>query len=161
SARHLACERKAMTLFATHYFELTELAEQIAGVVNVHLDALEHNNEIAFLHQVKEGAASKSYGLAVASLAGVPQIVIEQAKAKLQQLETGSANSSCEGVQRELFSMQQVISTSSQPIAQETQQFAVQKKLFDELSSIDPDALTPRDALAALYRLKALQEETV
>ncbi|MGL4826273.1 MAG: DNA mismatch repair protein MutS [Vibrionaceae bacterium] len=161
SARHLACERKAMTLFATHYFELTELAEQIAGVVNVHLDALEHNNEIAFLHQVKEGAASKSYGLAVASLAGVPQIVIEQAKAKLQQLETGSANSSGDSVQRELFCMQQAINTSSQPIAQETRQSAVQKKLFDELSTIDPDALTPRDALAALYRLKALQEETV
>ncbi|MGL5250989.1 MAG: hypothetical protein ACRC7P_07920, partial [Enterovibrio sp.] len=95
------------------------------------------------------------------SLAGVPQIVIEQAKAKLQQLETGSANSSGDSVQRELFAMQQAINTSSQPAAQETQQSAVQKKLFDELSTIDPDALTPRDALAALYRLKALQEETV
>ena len=74
---------RSLTLFATHYFELTALPEQLEGIANIHLDALEHNNTIAFMHAVQDGAASKSYGLAVAALAGVPQSVIKLAKQKL------------------------------------------------------------------------------
>lgn len=73
SAEWLADKLKAMTLFATHYFELTELATMMEGLANVHLDAVEHGDDIAFMHAVQEGAASKSYGLAVAGLAGVPK----------------------------------------------------------------------------------------
>lgn len=82
---------RSLTLFATHYFELTALPEQLEGIVNIHLDALEHNNSIAFMHAVQDGAASKSYGLAVAALAGVPQSVIKLAKQKLTQLEKTQA----------------------------------------------------------------------
>lgn len=87
SAEWLAKEIGAMTLFATHYFELTELPNVLPHLANVHLDAVEHGDGIAFMHAVQEGAASKSYGLAVAGLAGVPKPVIKNARAKLQQLE--------------------------------------------------------------------------
>ncbi|GAM67316.1 DNA mismatch repair protein mutS [Vibrio sp. JCM 19236] len=87
SAEWLASQINALTLFATHYFELTELPAQIDGLANVHLDAVEHGDEIAFMHAVQEGAASKSYGLAVAALAGVPKSVIKQARQKLSLLE--------------------------------------------------------------------------
>lgn len=90
-AEWLAKKTRSLTLFATHYFELTALPEQIEGIANIHLDALEHNNTIAFMHAVQDGAASKSYGLAVAALAGVPQSVIKLAKQKLHQLEKLSA----------------------------------------------------------------------
>ena len=86
-AEWLAKKTRSLTLFATHYFELTALPEQIEGIANIHLDALEHNNTIAFMHAVQDGAASKSYGLAVAALAGVPQSVIKLAKQKLHQLK--------------------------------------------------------------------------
>ncbi len=86
-AENLANRIKAMTLFATHYFELTTLPEKMEGVVNVHLDALEHGDTIAFMHSVQDGAASKSYGLAVAALAGVPREVIKRARQKLRELE--------------------------------------------------------------------------
>jgi hypothetical protein len=81
-----------MTLFATHYFELTQLPEKMEGVANVHLDALEHGDTIAFMHTVQDGAASKSYGLAVAALAGVPKEVIKRARQKLRELESLSPN---------------------------------------------------------------------
>ena len=87
SAEWLANQINAMTLFATHYFELTELPNQLPTLANVHLDAVEHGDSIAFMHAVQEGAASKSYGLAVAGLAGVPKAVIKNARAKLTQLE--------------------------------------------------------------------------
>ncbi len=90
-AEWLAKKTRSLTLFATHYFELTALPEKIEGIANIHLDALEHNNTIAFMHAVQDGAASKSYGLAVAALAGVPQSVIKLAKQKLHQLEKLSA----------------------------------------------------------------------
>lgn len=79
-AENLANKIKALTLFATHYFELTQLPEKMEGVANVHLDALEHGDTIAFMHSVQDGAASKSYGLAVAALAGVPKEVIKRAR---------------------------------------------------------------------------------
>ncbi|WP_422615189.1 DNA mismatch repair protein MutS [Grimontia marina] len=145
SAEWLAEKLKAMTLFATHYFELTELSGQVPGLVNVHLDAVEHGDEIAFMHAVQEGAASKSYGLAVAGLAGVPKTVIQRAKTKLRQLEASG---------HEVVTGEQATPTSSA---------AAQLSLLPELSEVekaladvDPDNLTPRQALDALYRLKAL-----
>ncbi|WP_442788914.1 DNA mismatch repair protein MutS [Grimontia sp. NTOU-MAR1] len=145
SAEWLAEKLKAMTLFATHYFELTELSGQVPGLVNVHLDAVEHGDEIAFMHAVQEGAASKSYGLAVAGLAGVPKTVIQRAKKKLRQLEASG---------HEVVTGEQTTPTSSA---------VAQLSLLPELSEVEkaladvePDNLTPRQALDALYRLKAL-----
>lgn len=91
-AENLANKIKALTLFATHYFELTQLPEKMEGVANVHLDALEHGDTIAFMHSVQDGAASKSYGTAVAALAGVPKEVIKRARQKLRELESISPN---------------------------------------------------------------------
>ncbi|EKO5174450.1 DNA mismatch repair protein MutS [Vibrio vulnificus] len=143
SAHWLATQIGAMTLFATHYFELTELPNQLPHLANVHLDAVEHGDSIAFMHAVQEGAASKSYGLAVAGLAGVPKTVIKNARQKLSQLELLSAE-------------------GSQPKAR-TVDIANQLNLIPEpseveqtLASIDPDDLTPRQALEALYRLKKM-----
>ncbi|USH02956.1 DNA mismatch repair protein MutS [Grimontia kaedaensis] len=145
SAEWLAEKLKAMTLFATHYFELTELSGQVPGLVNVHLDAVEHGDEIAFMHAVQEGAASKSYGLAVAGLAGVPKTVIQRAKKKLRQLEASG---------HEVVTGEQTTPTSSA---------VAQLSLLPELSEVEkaladvePDNLTPRQALDALYRLKTL-----
>lgn len=140
-AENLANNIKAMTLFATHYFELTTLPEKLAGVYNVHLDALEHGDNIAFMHQVQEGAASKSYGLAVASLAGVPRNVIKRARQKLKELEllsSKSGNSQIDGSQLSLM-----MDTEPSPV-------------IEALNEIDPDTLTPRQALDLLYKLKKL-----
>ena len=90
-AHHIAEKIKAMTLFATHYFELTQLPEEFSHVINVHLTAREHKGNIVFLYKVQPGAASQSYGIQVAKLAGVPLSVIEQAKHKLKQLEKQSS----------------------------------------------------------------------
>ncbi len=87
-ASYLARELRAFTLFATHYFELTALAEQLPGVANVHLAATEHRQQIVFLHAVREGPASQSYGIQVARLAGVPSAVLANARRKLEELET-------------------------------------------------------------------------
>jgi DNA mismatch repair protein MutS len=139
-AESLANRIKAMTLFATHYFELTTLPEKMEGVVNVHLDAVEHGDTIAFMHSVQDGAASKSYGLAVAALAGVPKDVIKRARNKLKELEAlsgSSAASTVEGSQ-----MQLLVAESSPAV--------------DALEALDPDSLTPKQALEWIYRLKTL-----
>ncbi|PKH20025.1 DNA mismatch repair protein MutS [Enterobacterales bacterium CwR94] len=139
-AENLANRIKAMTLFATHYFELTTLPEKMQGVANVHLDAIEHGDTIAFMHSVQEGAASKSYGLAVAALAGVPKEVIKRARQKLKELETlsnSSATSTIEGSQMQL-------------LAAET------SPAVEALEALDPDSLSPRQALEWVYRLKSL-----
>ncbi|CAO97740.1 DNA mismatch repair protein MutS [Erwinia tasmaniensis] len=139
-AESLANRIKAMTLFATHYFELTTLPEQIEGVANVHLDAVEHGDTIAFMHSVQEGAASKSYGLAVAALAGVPKDVIKRARQKLKELEalSGSAASTrADGSQLPL-------------LVEET------SPAVEALEALDPDSLSPRQALEWIYRLKSL-----
>lgn len=139
-AESLANRIKALTLFATHYFELTTLPEQIDGVANVHLDAVEHGDTIAFMHSVQEGAASKSYGLAVAALAGVPKDVIKRARQKLKQLEalSGSAASTkANGSQLPL-------------LVEET------SPALEALEALDPDSLSPRQALEWIYRLKSL-----
>ncbi|MDY2796924.1 MAG: DNA mismatch repair protein MutS [[Pasteurella] aerogenes] len=147
-AEWLASKIKSLTLFATHYFELTVLPQQLNGIANIHLDALEHNNSIAFMHSVQEGAASKSYGLAVAALAGVPQSVIRLAKQKLAQLETGqpvpnqNTMSPAEtAAQGELMLMDEDEKSSA---------------LVTMLQQVDPDDLTPKQALAYLYQLKKM-----
>jgi len=139
-AESLANRIKAMTLFATHYFELTTLPEKMEGVVNVHLDAVEHGETIAFMHSVQDGAASKSYGLAVAALAGVPKDVIKRARNKLKELEALSGNSAASTV--EGSQMQLLVAETSPAI--------------DALEALDPDSLTPKQALEWIYRLKTL-----
>jgi len=136
-AEYLAANNRAFTLFATHYFELTTLAEQAAGVANVHIDAVEHGDSIVFLHSLKEGPANQSYGLQVAQLAGVPRSVIQRAKDKLRQLENQSAKAD----------------TSQQlglPLNGEPEPHPV----VELLEEIDPDALTPRQAHELLYTLR-------
>ncbi|WP_332405337.1 DNA mismatch repair protein MutS [Vibrio metschnikovii] len=140
SAEWLATKIGAMTLFATHYFELTELPSTLPHLANVHLDAVEHGENIAFMHAVQEGAASKSYGLAVASLAGVPKAVITNAKNKLAQLEQQR-----ETTKKPAASLAITDQMSLIPEPSEVEQL---------LAGIDPDELTPRQALEALYRLK-------
>ncbi|WP_413730903.1 DNA mismatch repair protein MutS [Sodalis sp. RH22] len=142
-AESLAGRIKAMTLFATHYFELTTLPEKMEGVVNVHLDALEQGETIAFMHTVQDGAASKSYGLSVAALAGVPREVIKRARQKLKELEnlsTSATASKVDGSQLSLLA----------PVEEET------PPAVAALEGIDPDTLTPRAALEWIYRLKGM-----
>ena len=143
-AEFLAREVRAFTLFATHYFELTALAQQLAGVANVHLDAAEFFSEggekLVFLHQVKDGPASRSYGLQVASLAGVPQPVIAQARAYLRELENNPAARAADQPQLPLF---------------ETPQVSAALRMLD---AVDPDDLAPREALEWIYKLKNTRE---
>ncbi|PVZ85673.1 DNA mismatch repair protein MutS [Serratia sp. S1B] len=139
-AENLASRIKAMTLFATHYFELTTLPEKMEGVVNVHLDALEHGDTIAFMHSVQEGAASKSYGLAVAALAGVPRDVIKRARQKLRELEMISSQTATG-----------TIDATQMTLLNEEVSPAV-----EALENLDPDTLSPRQALEWIYQLKKL-----
>lgn len=139
-AETLANRIKAMTLFATHYFELTTLPEKIDGVVNVNLNVVEHGDNIAFMHSVQDGAASKSYGLAVAALAGVPKDVINRAKHKLKELETLYTSST-----------KSILEESQLPILVEKTSPTV-----DVLKALDPDNLTPKQALEWIYQLKIL-----
>jgi DNA mismatch repair protein MutS len=128
-ARRVGC----FTLFATHYFELTELASQLDGVVNVHFDAIEHGEHIVFLHTVEEGPASRSFGIQVARLAGIPKAVIYQAQRKLDMLEnsTPAIPRLTTVAQQDLF--------QSDPI-------------LEELRQLNVDELTARQALDLLYR---------
>ena len=146
-AEWLAKKTRSLTLFATHYFELTALPEKIEGIANIHLDALEHNNTIAFMHAVQDGAASKSYGLAVAALAGVPQSVIKLAKQKLHQLEKLSAQNGDQQIQhlRALNQHQGELAFEAEPDA-----------LREAIEQLDPDELSPKQALAFLYQLKKM-----
>ena len=144
-AENLVNRIKAMTLFATHYFELTNLPDKLEGAANIHLDALEHGDTIAFMHNVQEGAASKSYGLAVAQLAGVPKDVIKRAKQKLKELESLATNTSASHVDTPQLTF--LTEDASSPA-------------LDMLETIDPDTLTPRQALEWIYRLKATTHNT-
>lgn len=146
SAVFIAENINAYTLFATHYFELTALPDSYSNITNVHLDAVEHENGIVFLHAVKPGPANQSYGLQVAQLAGIPRTVIEKAQHKLAQLEQGSAQQTV---------LQQNRSSQSQPLQNEL--FASpEHPLVEELSKLNPDEITARQALEILYRLKKL-----
>ncbi|MGA1578021.1 MAG: DNA mismatch repair protein MutS [Steroidobacteraceae bacterium] len=143
AASHIARRVRALTLFATHYFELTSLAEEIEGVDNVHLDATEHGEGLVFLHAVKPGPASRSYGLQVAALAGVPREVIASARRYLEQLERGEPVSA-PGDLATPGSLPLPLEFSPQP-----------SEALALLSATDPDRLTPREALQLLYELKA------
>jgi DNA mismatch repair protein MutS len=140
-ADYLAKETKAFTLFATHYFELTTLSDEQKSIANVHLDAMEHGDRIIFLHSVKDGPASQSYGLQVASLAGVPKPVIEKAKIKLRNLEDKA------------YIEQQAESGSNQ-----LDLFANQltHPAMTLLEDCNPDELSPKAALELVYRLREL-----
>jgi DNA mismatch repair protein MutS len=141
-ARHLIERNRALSLFATHYFELTRLALEHKDVANVHLDAVEHKDTVVFLHAVEEGPASQSYGLQVAALAGVPKPVVRQAKKYLQLLEDSSV---VRGGQADLF--MKTAEVEEEPAAD---------PLREEFGKINPDDLSPREALELLYRLKKL-----
>lgn len=142
-AEFLAREIRAYTLFATHYFELTTLENEIKSVKNVHFEAAEHDDKIIFLHTVKEGAASQSYGIQVAQLAGVPRRVIHIAKQKLRELEKLSLHSS--SLQMELFPQKEAEIEKPNP-------------LKEQLDLIDPNQLSPREALDVLFKLKEQAE---
>ncbi len=145
TASHIARRVRAFTLFATHYFELTSLAEEIPEVENVHLDATEHGDTLVFLHAVKPGPASQSYGLQVAQLAGVPREVIASARRYLEKLE---------GAKRPSGGTDE----PANPVAQsdlELRPAAQPSAALELLAGTDPDLLTPREALALLYELKS------
>jgi len=146
-AAYLARQVGAYTLFATHYFELTRLAEKEPSVENVHLHAVEHKDRIVFLHSVQEGPASQSYGLQVAALAGIPARVLNRAREHLALLEKQQRS---EEPQLGLFDQPAFIETTAEP------DFRENEALRQRLEEIDPDALTPREALALLYELKEL-----
>ena len=156
-ARHLIDTSRSFTLFATHYFELTQLPDSHPSAANVHLSAVEHKDSIVFLHAVQAGPASQSYGLQVAQLAGVPQPVIKAARKHLARLEAQALDAT---PQRDLFA-----AAGADPYAQEEEEEAsaplaalnaAQQALLDAIADLDPDALTPRDALEQLYQLKRL-----
>ncbi len=141
SAVALAERVRALTFFATHYFELTALPDDLASMVNVHLDATEHEDHVVFMHHIQEGPANRSFGLEVAKLAGVPTGVLLHARQKLSELESQQIveSSHASGEQVDLFSA---------PIAK--------SPVLSVLSEIDPDQMTPKEALDALYTLKTL-----
>jgi DNA mismatch repair protein MutS len=144
-AAHLAASVGAFTLFATHYFELTALPEQFDSVANVHLEALEHAHRIVFMHRVRPGPASRSYGLQVAALAGIPRTVIDDARVMLESLEAES-NARAGG------SNQSQLPLFERPAAEPP----ADQRLRQFLEAVDPDNLSPKQALEALYKLKAL-----
>ena len=139
--RHLVEKNRALTLFATHYFELTLLANEYPELANVHLDAIEHGEKIVFLHAVEEGPANQSYGIQVAALAGIPGSVVKAAKRQLREFEQ---RASINPLQPDLF--------ASVPEPADPEPHPV----LDRLARIDPNELTPRQALDALFELKSL-----
>ena len=148
TADHIARRIGAFTLFATHYFELTALPAEVDRAANVHLDAVEHQGEVVFLHSVREGPASQSYGIEVAKLAGVPGAVLADARRRLTELERrhGEAGTS---PQMDLFQ-----DLHREADGHEEEADLAPDVLRQHLEGIDPDSLSPRDALAALYDLK-------
>lgn len=141
-AKQLLDKNKSLTLFATHYFELTRIVDDYKQAANVHLDAAEHGKGIVFLHKVEEGAANQSYGIQVAQLAGIPKSVVSSAKRKLSQLESNQLQQSDN--QPDMFSGQ------AEPEA------VPQHPMVSQLETLQPDDLTPKQALALLYDLKSL-----
>jgi DNA mismatch repair protein MutS len=142
-ARHLVEKTRSLTLFATHYFEMTQLAGDFREAVNVHLDAVEHKDRIVFLHNVEEGPANRSYGLEVAGLAGVPGTVVRAARKRLAELEEHGLAA---GPQQNLFGSAARDSSPGPSLEEHA--------LFKQLRELDPDTLTPREALELLYQLR-------
>ena len=147
-AEHLLNKNKSFVLFATHYFELTRLPEKYADAFNMHLTAVENGAEVVFLHQVKPGPASKSYGIAVAKLAGVPKRVLVAAQKYLAQLEENANQNNTQG---DLF-----IENKSDTSEQDQEHLNKYHDMTDILDKIDPDNLSPKDALSVIYQLKDL-----
>ncbi|SFS01615.1 DNA mismatch repair protein MutS [Dyella sp. OK004] len=145
AAVHLAASSRAYTLFATHYFELTELANEYPTIANVHLDAVEYGDQLVFMHAVKEGPANRSFGLQVAALAGLPKSVIADARRTLTELERGMHQQASAAAPKMDHSPQLGLFAPPAPSAAER-----------ALEAVDPDALTPREALEVVYRLKTL-----
>jgi DNA mismatch repair protein MutS len=165
AARHIAREIGALTLFATHYFELTALSDELPATVNVHLDATEHRGDLVFLHSVREGPANQSYGLVVAGLAGVPAVVVAEAKRYLAALEQEQAASAAHRPQQSL----NLVVTEQTPAAQDggadsagrARAVAARDEPFRrKIREIDPDGLSPREAQALLYELVALARKS-
>ena len=151
-ARELAAKNRCLALFATHYFELTALPAEIDGCANLHFDAVEHADGIVFLHAAEDGPANRSYGLQVAKLAGVPSAVVRRARDYLARLDKFNATG---GAQHDLFAPIGV-ATERDPGAPAASSEA--QTVAAGLAALDPDAMTPRDALAALYELRKLLE---
>ncbi|MEX2479649.1 MAG: DNA mismatch repair protein MutS [Gammaproteobacteria bacterium] len=143
AAEHLANRNRSFTLFSTHYFELTRLAESSSRIANVRLDAIEHGDDVVFMHSVRDGPASRSFGLAVARRAGVPRQVVERARDMLAQLEHRGATQAAR---------------ETSPDNPQLSLFRPAPAVIEELTALDPDALTPRQALETLYRLRGLLE---
>jgi DNA mismatch repair protein MutS len=139
-ARRIGRELGSFTLFATHYFELTSLADELPACANVHLDATEHGDSLVFLHAVKEGPANQSYGLQVARLAGVPSAVVQEARRYLAELERRDHAANPSAPQQELELL-----PPPDPL---------ESRLIAEIERLDPDGLSPREALETLFRLK-------
>ncbi|MFZ1539500.1 MAG: DNA mismatch repair protein MutS, partial [Chromatiaceae bacterium] len=137
----LAARIRAFTLFATHYFELTTLPDEYPGIANVHLDAVEYGDSIVFMHRVREGPANQSYGLQVASLAGVPKAVIERARTRLRELEDAAQRHS----QKQSTSTQLSLFTLEEP-----------NLAVVALRELNPESLTPLQALELVFQLKEL-----
>ncbi|MFO1469169.1 MAG: DNA mismatch repair protein MutS [Steroidobacteraceae bacterium] len=156
-AAHIATRLRCFTLFATHYFELTSLASEVPGVANVHVEAVEHGEKLVFLHSVREGPANQSYGLQVAALAGIPPAVIRQARRYLTELERERdalrTHTSPQG-ELPLFDTTPAAPAPATDLAAPRPSAAL-----DLLRAANPDALSPREALDLLYRLKVLDGE--
>ena len=146
-AVHLATKNRAYALFATHYFELTALAGEFDDIANVHLDAVEYGEQLVFMHAVKEGPANRSFGLQVAALAGLPKAVIGDARRTLAELERASQAGAHANARSREISPQ--LGLFAPPAPSQAEQ---------ALRDLDPDALSPREALDALYRLKRLAD---
>ena len=155
-ARELVENIRSWTLFATHYFELTQLSTQSPEAANVHVCAEESKKGIVFLHDIKEGPASQSYGIAVANLAGVPPRVIRRARGYLSELENRALRS---GPQLDLFAAGGsgelfAAPTAAEPIVDVDPKAEEKTQMISEIADIDADALTPREALALVYELQ-------
>lgn len=149
-ARRLTSHNQCLTLFATHYFEITELASQLPQAFNLHLSATEHQGKLVFLHRVEPGPASQSYGLQVAKLAGLPSQVIKQAQKRLYDLESDRV---AQQAQADLFAQE-----PPEPVLNESIPANAQRVLTS-LEELDPDNLSPKQALDFLFQLKRLSEE--
>jgi DNA mismatch repair protein MutS len=152
-AQHILTVNRSLSLFATHYFEMTRLAVEHREAANVHLDAVEHKDRIVFLHAVEEGPANQSYGVQVAQLAGVPSAVVRSARKQLMKLEQESVAG---GRQPDLFTSgtSSAGGATSAPVIAEP----APHPALDALRDADPDQLSPKAALELLYRLKQLAE---
>jgi DNA mismatch repair protein MutS len=140
--RHLIEKNRSLTLFATHYFEMTRLSHEYAELANVHLGAVEHNDRIVFMHAVEEGPANQSYGIQVAALAGIPGTVVRAARKQLREFEQ---RATVDPLQPDLFAQGGPEPAEPEP-----------HPAVERLAAIDPDTLTPREALDVLYALKGL-----